>query len=120
MSSFAGRAPDMLLERLELLAPEGLDLGDPARELVEGLSAQAVDPEPRVLLVALLVDEPAFAQHPQVPTHGGGAHLEGRRELPRGPGTAPQQVDDAASRRVGEGSQRIVEGRRVFLLNGNN
>src|SRR5207248_6323782 len=94
----------------QLIAPEGLDFFRPVAQLYEWLPAQAVNPEPRVLaLRVLLLDQALETQHAQMPAHRRSAHAERRSQLARRTRTHAQQVDYCATRGLRQGGEGGVK-----------
>src|SRR5262249_49716169 len=101
----------VLLERGQLIAPEGLDLLDPAAQRRKRLAPQAIDPHAGVVIGVgvLLLDQAGLAQDAQVPAHGRGADVERARQLAGAARSLAQQVDGATAGRVGERGEGAVE-----------
>jgi hypothetical protein len=97
-----GAALGVRLERGELPAPEGVDLGQPALQPAERLRPQPVEAHPRVVFDPTALDQPAPAQHAQVPTHRRHAQPTRLGQLARPPRPAPQVVDDPPADGGGE------------------
>src|SRR5580700_1814122 len=80
-TSFLGLL-QMRPERCELPRPQRISLGQPRLELAHRFSLQPIDTDPRVELVAALLDEAAPAQRLQVATHGRKGDASRLREIP--------------------------------------
>jgi hypothetical protein len=92
-----------------LLAPERFHLVQPVPQLLEGLVLQRVDAGARVVLRALLADQPRPAQHAEVAAHRGAAHLEGLSDLAGAARAVPQEVDHPTPGRLGQRGQGTIE-----------
>ena len=99
----------MGLESAELVGPERLHLVEPRSERGERLPAQAVDMDARVLGEALLLDQTAVPQDPQVPAHRRPAGARAGRQVAGPPRPLAQQLDHPAPGRLGERSERGVQ-----------
>lgn len=98
----------MIPERLELIRPECLDMIDPLMQDRERFRPEPVDPDPGVVLHVDLGDDPATTQHPQVPARRRTTHSKGVSDLTSTAGVLPQQFNDAATCRLGQGSEGAI------------
>src|SRR5262249_39353792 len=105
----AARSLCVLLECVKLLAPERLDLVEPATELGEWLPLEAVHPHACVVLETFLADEPRLAHHAQVPAHRRARHREGVGDLAGPTRPRTEQIDHAPPRGLGERSERAID-----------
>ena len=98
----------MRFEGPELLGPERLDLVEPRLQGDKRLRPESVHAQASVLVDELGLDEPALAQHAQVPAHRWTAHPDARRQLARSLRPGAEEVDDGAASRIRERGQSDV------------
>ena len=77
----------------------------PRCDLAERVRPEAIGPTPCDLRKG---DDAGPPQDPQVLGHGRLAAVEGRGQLARAPRSALQELDDAAARRIGDRTERIL------------
>lgn len=108
---------DLGLECVESPFPEAAIALQPHVDLLQGLGVHGVEPAPAL---GSHVGESAFAQHAQVPRHGGlcdaelGAHDIG--EPSRGRLAVGQQFEDPAPHRVAEHVEGVHESKYMDQL----
>jgi len=99
----------VLLEGAELLGPERLDLVEPGLQRDESIGSQPVDAAPGVVRERLDLDEPAVAQHPEVPAQRRSRHRNRVGQLARPAGLGAEQLDDPSPGGIGQRRERGVE-----------
>src|SRR5262245_1351050 len=129
--SRCGLAPDRTrplrigFERVELSGPEPLYFSQPAVQLSERLGPQAKNTQPCVFFDIRGLNEAGSMQQAEMPARSRCAHTQSGGNITGALRFAPQQLDNAASRGVGERRKRSVDvaarqrtGRHLRLLLG--
>lgn len=91
------------------MLPKSANLFEPGFEIIESLALEAVDAETRVVVVTILRHETALAENAQVPAHRGSSRRQRIRKVARFARFFPQNIDDGATRGIGESRQRSIE-----------
>ncbi len=99
--------------------PQRISLRQPRLELVHRFRLQAIDADPGVELVTVLVDEAAPAQRLQMATHGRKGNARRLREISSTIGPLAKQLDNAPAVRVGERRESAVEALRTHRSGSN-
>src|SRR5262249_50092137 len=97
------------LERAQLLGPELLRPLQPGLQIGHGPGPQGIDAYASIEFRMSFLDQAACLQCPQVSAESRRVEPAGVCQLPRPPGTFPQQLDDPASVGIGQSGQDLVE-----------
>jgi hypothetical protein len=102
------------LERIELRAPEALDVVEPAAHCAERLGPQRVHARASVFVRAFF-DEPRFAQDAQVLARRGSQQIQLVCDLAGAAWLPTEELDHRATRGIGQREHRAIElGRAAF------
>jgi hypothetical protein len=96
---------DVSLERLELLAPVGLELVEPRLERDDRLRAQPEHPRPGIVRQPLVGDDPDLQQHAQMAAHRRRRHPRRIGELARASRPRAEKAHDGAPGGISEGNE---------------
>ena len=87
----------MGLERLQLIAPKGLDLVEPLAQWPKRLRLQPIEAHTGVVLRLLVSDQTAAAQHTQVATQQRRRGVQRRREFSGALRSLLEQANDGTA-----------------------
>src|SRR5262249_144424 len=97
------------IEGVELTRPEPFDFSQPAVQFSERFGPQAEDAQPRVFFDIGRLHEAGSMQQPEMPARGRCAHAQSCGNLAGALRFASQQLDNAATRGIGQRGKRPVD-----------